>query len=140
MAVLVDGIRGDLVADESGAYQARSKEELANFTDLAKSAVGFAEARGDSIEVLNIPFDKDLLEEAEQEPGAISIYSGHAMAPLFIRYATILIISVLVLFILVRPLIVWLLSYEPSQDLASPTPGASGGGRARARASRKSGS
>jgi flagellar biosynthesis/type III secretory pathway M-ring protein FliF/YscJ len=69
-----------------------------------------------------------LLVEADQKPGFISFYPDFGMAPFFIRYATILIISILVLFFLLRPLIMWLLSYESLLDLTAASLGASGTG------------
>lgn len=65
VAVLVDGIYKQ---DEEGklAYEPRSQEELDKFTALVKSAVGFDEVRGDTIEIVNMPFsDPAGIEKAE---------------------------------------------------------------------------
>lgn len=56
IAVLVDGT---YVLDEATGqytYQPRTKEELDQYKTLAKSAVGFDEKRGDTIEVINMKF------------------------------------------------------------------------------------
>ena len=55
VAVLVDGVptRG---ADGVVAYTPRSAPELANLQTLVRGAVGFNEARGDKVEVVNMRF------------------------------------------------------------------------------------
>ena len=63
VAVLVDGIyvdddKGtpDDKTDDVKTYQPRSQEELDRITALVRSAVGFDDSRGDSIEVVNLQF------------------------------------------------------------------------------------
>ncbi len=55
VAVLVDGA---MVADKDGkkTYQPRSQEELDKISALVKSAIGFDAKRGDTVEVVNMPF------------------------------------------------------------------------------------
>lgn len=55
VAVMVDG---SYVTDSKGAttYTPRSKDEMDNLTRLVKSAVGFKEDRGDTIDVVNLQF------------------------------------------------------------------------------------
>ena len=63
VAVLVDGT---YVTNEEGdrVYQPRSAEELASLETLVRTAVGYDAERGDSVEVVNMPFaDKAELEE-----------------------------------------------------------------------------
>jgi flagellar M-ring protein FliF len=50
VAVLVDG------KYENGAYVPRSAEELAKIKGIVMRAIGYDEARGDQVEVANIPF------------------------------------------------------------------------------------
>ncbi len=63
VAVLVDGT---YVTNEEGdrVYQPRSAEELASLETLVRTAVGYDADRGDSVEVVNMPFaDKAAMEE-----------------------------------------------------------------------------
>ncbi|NBX65981.1 MAG: flagellar M-ring protein FliF [Proteobacteria bacterium] len=55
VAVLIDG---KMVADKDGnqTYQPRSDEELQKIAALVKSAIGFDEKRGDTVEVVNMAF------------------------------------------------------------------------------------
>ncbi|NKB48429.1 MAG: flagellar M-ring protein FliF [Alphaproteobacteria bacterium] len=99
VAVLVDGI-----VDGEGAYTARTPEELAQYDALVKSAIGFEEARGDVVEVVNLQFVSTAVEEvAAIDPG----FLGLSKADLF-RIAEMLvlgIVAVLVILLVVRPLI-----------------------------------
>ncbi|MCB1538590.1 MAG: flagellar M-ring protein FliF [Rhodospirillales bacterium] len=55
VAVLVDGAQ---VTDKDGkkTYQPRSQEELDKIASLVKSAIGYDATRGDTVEVVNMPF------------------------------------------------------------------------------------
>lgn len=55
VAVLVDG-RYTTNAEGERVYEARSQEEIAQITALVKTAVGFDEKRGDTVEVVNMQF------------------------------------------------------------------------------------
>ncbi|MBI1339064.1 flagellar M-ring protein FliF [bacterium] len=70
VAVAVDDQR---VNGEDGAatFSARAPEELERITALVKSAVGFDEARGDTVEVVNLSFIRpDVSMEGAEAPGA----------------------------------------------------------------------
>lgn len=56
VAVLVDGVT---TVDDKGkaVYQPRTPEELSKLTAVVKNAVGFDPARGDQVEVANVPFE-----------------------------------------------------------------------------------
>lgn len=56
VAVLVDGTT---TVDDKGkaVYQPRGDDELAKLTAVVKNAVGFDPARGDQVEVANVPFE-----------------------------------------------------------------------------------
>lgn len=68
VAVLVDGIYtpGEKGADPT--YTPRSPEELASFEKLVKSTIGFDEARGDEVSVVNMPFVATANEVFEEGP------------------------------------------------------------------------
>jgi flagellar M-ring protein FliF len=55
VAVLVDGTYEE--REGARAFVPRPAEELDRYTALVKSAVGFSEARGDTIELVSVPFD-----------------------------------------------------------------------------------
>jgi flagellar M-ring protein FliF len=102
VAVLVDGIYN---AAENGTltYQPRSAEELDQIAKLVRSAVGFDEARGDSVEVVNMRFVDSEVELAD--PNALPF--GMEKNDL-IRIAEMLvlgIVAVLVMLLVVRPLV-----------------------------------
>jgi flagellar M-ring protein FliF len=61
IAVLVDGTYTLDEATQQYAYQPRTKEELEQYKTLVKSAVGFDDKRGDTIEVANIKFITEVL-------------------------------------------------------------------------------
>jgi hypothetical protein len=54
VAVVVDGIYAD--TGSGRAYQPRSAEDIEQLTKLVKSAVGYDEARGDKVELVNLRF------------------------------------------------------------------------------------
>lgn len=68
IAVLVDGTYSTTETEEgetTQTYQARSQNELEQIENLVRSAVGFDETRGDTIQVVNMQFaDVDLGGEA----------------------------------------------------------------------------
>ena len=55
VAVLVDGVY-TVAADGKRTYQARSPEELKQLTALVRSAVGYDEKRGDTVDLVNMRF------------------------------------------------------------------------------------
>ncbi|MDX1541036.1 MAG: flagellar basal-body MS-ring/collar protein FliF, partial [Geminicoccaceae bacterium] len=65
VAVLVDG---RMVPDDDGnlVYAELDQDELAQIETLVRSAVGFDEARGDVVEIINMPFDVPPAVELEQ--------------------------------------------------------------------------
>jgi flagellar M-ring protein FliF len=66
VAVLVDNMR-QVGADGKTVERALSKEEIEDITRLVKDAVGFDEARGDSVNVVNQPFLAQVTETIQPE-------------------------------------------------------------------------
>jgi flagellar M-ring protein FliF len=62
VAVLVDGIYEKDETGEKEVYQPRSEEELKKIENIVKVAVGFDPKRNDQLEVINMPFARDLAE------------------------------------------------------------------------------
>ena len=107
VAVLVDGkyIEND---DGDKVWQPRAADELAQLETLVKSAVGFNEQRGDSVEIVNMQFVK--LEPLEFDDG--SLFLGISKEE-FMQLAEILVLAVvglLVILLVVRPVLTRLLN------------------------------
>jgi flagellar M-ring protein FliF len=128
-AVVVDGGTKEAV-DSKGKktreYQARSPEEMKRIESIVKKAIGYDEARGDQVEVINMPFNWSI---AEEEGGKAVAGEGWKEYVL-IAYKPLLSLILAALFILfvVRPLLkrrgpmaAQGVSYLPS---ASPQPAA----------------
>jgi len=100
-AVLVDGTY-TVAEDGTRTYAARPAEELAQIETLVKSTVGFNEARGDLVQVVNMKF-----AEAEDIVASDGTFFGLDKTDLM-RLAELLVLSVvatLVLLLVVRPLL-----------------------------------
>ena len=102
VAVLVDGLYTP-AEDGTLTYQPRSAEELDQIAKLVRSAVGFDQARGDTVEVVNMRFTDIATELAD--PDALPF--GFEKNDL-IRIAEMLVlgvVAILVMLLVVRPMI-----------------------------------
>ena len=119
VAVLVDNLR---TTDEEGTVTetALTPEQLENMTKLVKDAVGFDQARGDSVNVVNASFKGELTpEEVQQDP--IPLWERPLVRDIAKLLAGLIVLLVLVLMVL-RPLIRGLLAspriaYAPTAAL-----------------------
>ncbi|HEY4706454.1 MAG TPA: flagellar basal-body MS-ring/collar protein FliF [Thermodesulfobacteriota bacterium] len=111
VSVLVDGtyqVAKDAQGSETRTYTARTDEEISRFTEMVKAAVGYDDKRGDVISVVSTPFDKGVseveaaLSQAAEEKGP---YIPPQLIPVIIKYATIMLITLLALIFIVRPII-----------------------------------
>jgi flagellar M-ring protein FliF len=127
VAVIVDGIYG-----ESGEYQPRSDEQMAQLAALVRSAIGYDEARGDQVEVVNLPFTRPEVDDSPAEAGG---FMGLGKSDLF-QIAEMLVfgvVSVLVVLLVVRPLVTRMFETLPAGGGGVAAGGAtalSGGARA----------
>lgn len=118
VAVLLDG-RYTTDADGNKAYEERSADELAQIEELVKAAVGYDEARGDSITVKNMQFAEIDTNEAGLDE---SMLFGFQKADL-VDAAEVLLIGVmiiLVVMLVLQPMVTRLLAQEdikPTDDL-----------------------
>ena len=103
VAVLIDGIYEQ---DDEGnrAYVERGQDELDQYDLLVKTAVGYDEARGDHIEIINLRFAP--LEEfplVAEEPGFLAL----AKADYFeiAEILVLVIVALLVILLVLRPLV-----------------------------------
>ncbi len=97
-AVVVDGS----YKSENGkmVYVPRSKEEMKKIEDMVKKAIGYSSERGDEVEVENIPFKKEELPK----PTFLEML-GKPIIISAIKYFVVLIISVILIFSVLKPLI-----------------------------------
>lgn len=103
VAVLVDGSY-TTDADGNRTYQPRPDEEVQRITALVKSAIGYDEQRGDSIEVVNMQFaDVDAGEGAADE----NLLFGFERSELLdaAEIITVAIMIILTILLVVQPMI-----------------------------------
>lgn len=103
VAVLVDGM-STVGADGKKTYQPRSADEMKQLTALVRTAIGYDEKRGDTVEVVNMPFT------GVEEPGALTApwnVMGLEKADLIRLSETgvVAIVGILVLLLVVRPMV-----------------------------------
>ncbi|MBL6734423.1 MAG: flagellar M-ring protein FliF [Shewanellaceae bacterium] len=85
----------------------RTDEELLGYRRLLEGAIGFSQARGDVLEVVNLKF----LEEIEI-PKIEPMFWEHPMFWRTIKLAAAVIIGIALIFIIIRPLVMRLLKVE----------------------------
>jgi flagellar M-ring protein FliF len=113
VAVLVDGSyskneKGEMV------YKERSKEELDRIAALVRSAIGFDQKRGDQVEVVNLKFAEGPMVTPINEPtglmGMLQFTKDDVMY--VIELGVMMLLSLVVLFMVVRPLVRRILTAE----------------------------
>ncbi len=117
VAALVDGTYRNVPGPDGSQavkYIARSPEEIEKLANLIKRAVNFDPARGDQVEVVNIPFETSPLEDDLPAPDTrwstrLREYS------VFIKYGLLAIAGLLLFFMVIRPLVRWLTT-SPAND------------------------
>lgn len=104
VAVLIDGTY-DKAADGTAAYVPRKQEELDQIAALVRSTIGFSEARGDKIEVVNMRFSRfdDEVDTGGDEPGFLGL-AKHDMMRIGETVAFVL-VAILTILLVLRPLI-----------------------------------
>ncbi|MBL4876373.1 MAG: flagellar M-ring protein FliF [Cohaesibacteraceae bacterium] len=114
VAVLVDG---NYITDDAGnvTYQPRTQEALDQIARLVRSAVGFDEKRGDIVDIINMQFAQgpDLLGDIE-EPGLFTFTREDYLR--FIELGVFALITLIVMFIVVRPLVKKVMNTEIEED------------------------
>lgn len=116
VAVLVDGSYTRSQGSELG-YQPRSPEELERINQLVRTAVGFDQARGDKVEVVNLRF-------AEAPPAVADLTEQTLMQQLMsftredvirlVEMGVISLLTLIVLMVVVRPLLKQVLASDKS--------------------------
>ena len=103
VAVLINGKIGT-TAEGEPTYEPRGAEEMEQLAVLVRSAVGYDEARGDKIEIVNMRFADPTERLSDEEGGGFFDFGGTQL----MRVAEILVlgmVAILVLLLVVRPLI-----------------------------------
>lgn len=100
VAVAVDGVTAAGAEGAEPTFTARSAEEIQQITALVRSAVGFSEQRGDSVEVVSMRFARPAALGSEAEaPGFLNLASLDVMRLVEIG-AAFVVALVMVLFVL----------------------------------------
>lgn len=115
VAVLVDGIYKKDEKTGKMVYTPRTEEELKTYEELVKKAIGFSSERSDEVKVVSMPFK---IEEEQVYADSTRNYERYLIPA--VRYATILILSLLAFLFLIRPLMKYLKTTPTS---VSPTYG-----------------
>ncbi len=113
VAVLVDGTYQPN-ADGEDVYTPRSQEELDRIAVLVRSAVGFDEARGDVVEVINLQFALPPPPDLTGEPDGLFDFTRDDIVR-FAELGVLLLISLLLLLFVVRPLLRRIVTPEEQQ-------------------------
>jgi flagellar M-ring protein FliF len=113
VAVLVDG---SYAKNEKGemVYQERSKEQLDRIAALVRSSIGFDQKRGDQLEVVNLKFAEAPAVAPVNEPtgllGMLQFTKDDVMY--VIELGVMMLLSLVVLFMVIRPLVKRILASE----------------------------
>lgn len=110
VAVVVDGTYADNGSGQR-TYQPRSAEELEQLTKLVKSAVGYDEKRGDTVELVNLRFIQgaDIIDDTPRPLFGLEKNDYIRIAEL----VTLGIVAILVILLVIRPLMKRLLESIP---------------------------
>jgi flagellar M-ring protein FliF len=106
VAVIVDGIYEegkDSKSNKVKKYVPRSQDEMKNFENIVKKAIGYSEQRGDQVEVINMPFYGSVNEEeniADKKTPWWQEYSSIAFKPI----VSLVLVLLFILFV-VRPVL-----------------------------------
>src|SRR3954467_8507159 len=123
VAVLVDGSyakndKGEMV------YQERSKEQLDRIAALVRSSIGFDQKRGDQLEIVNLKFAEAPAVPPVAEPagllGMLQFTKDDVMY--VVELGVMMVLSLIVLFMVIRPLVKRILASEEVVSLTEPAP------------------
>ncbi len=113
VAVLIDGTY-DTDAEGTKTYKPRSEDEIKNLTALVKSAIGYDENRGDTLEVINMQFADISTEAAEDGTRIFGFERGDLLDAA--EVLTVAVMIILVVLLVLQPMVGRLLASEDSSD------------------------
>jgi len=111
VAVIVDGIHKSVVGKDKKTelkYFPRADDEMAKLEKIVKRAINFNAKRGDSVEVVNLPFEPPMTiedEENEIAGGWLSRLKDYAPSMKLVSLSIFLLLSFV---FVIRPVIRWL--------------------------------
>ena len=118
VAVLVDGAytrndKGEMV------YQERAKDQLDRIATLVRSAIGFDQKRGDQVEVVNLKFaDSPAVTPIAEPTGLMGMLQFTKDDVMYvIELGVMMLLSLVVLFMVIRPLVKRILASESNPAL-----------------------
>jgi len=117
VVVLVDGTYAAPQGSTEKKYSPRTEDEVRQFEDMVKKAIGFTTERGDEVKVVNMPFEVVALEET------VETAAPSPVMPLVMTGAKYLIplVGVVLLFLFViRPLMKTLTEASPRPQMMLP--------------------
>lgn len=125
VAVLVDGSYQE-GADGAKTYQARTEEELNQIRALVRSAIGFNEPRGDTVEVVNLQFNEEASAYAAPAEEGLFDFTRDDLVRL-IEIAALLVVSLLVMLLVIRPILRGIIAPKSDEEgMSVPQIGADG--------------
>ena len=117
VAVVVDGVY-TYDANGNAVYAPREQAEIDQITALVRTAMGYDQARGDQVEVVNMQFaERPGIEAGTEAPGLFEFTRDDLMR--FAEMAVTLLIALALVLFVMRPLVRKVLAPEP-QPLALP--------------------
>ena len=111
VAVMVDGIHESVVGKDEKTelkYIPRTDDEMAKLEKIVKHAINFDAKRGDSVEVVNLPFEHPMTIEDEEDVSAggwLSTLKEYAPSMKLVSLSILLLFSFI---FVIRPVIRWL--------------------------------
>lgn len=132
IAVVVDGKYEATAEGEEPKYVARTTEEMKNYEDLVKSAIGFSDTRGDQLKVMNMAFQNlDQLFAATANSSVWQkMFNDRTTYTFYINVLVNLVIAVIAILIalfLVRPVVTAWMERRRQEDQMALAGGQGGG-------------
>lgn len=104
VAVAVDGVRPVGADGAPGEYAPRSEDEMERIEQLVRTAVGYDEARGDQVTVVNMPFDAPAAAGGVESSNPLADFDKNDIMRA-VELAILAIVALLIVFFVVRPLL-----------------------------------
>ncbi len=108
VAVIVDGIQKTVTKEDGTSetqWAVRSPEDLQKYENLVRSAIGFNQARGDSVKIENIQFISEDFTESEK---ILTSLERKKLIHALFKWALLGFSLALFFFIVVRPFMQWI--------------------------------
>ncbi len=110
VAVLVDGTY-TTAADGTKTYQPRSQEEIDRITTLVRSAIGYDEKRGDTVEVVNMQFADIMGDDSFVDDNLLFGFEKSDLLQA-VEVITVAVMIILVILLVLQPMVGRLLASE----------------------------